>query len=173
MPDVIIVAGPNGAGKTSFAKQYLLNEAVELAYVNADEIAGEIASRSVSGGKLDILAGRIMIQRVDELVSVQADFMLETTLASLSYAQKIQAWQRAGYHVGLFYLRLPNVETAIERVRRRVAAGGHAVPEGTIRTRFTKSAHYLENIYKPIVDEWYVWNSIEGDFEISEAWNGR
>jgi predicted ABC-type ATPase len=67
---------------------------------------------------------------------------------------------------------LPNVGTSIDRVRKRVAAGGHSVPEYVIRQRFTKSAAYLESHYKPVVDEWYIWDSLEGGFELAEAWDG-
>jgi predicted ABC-type ATPase len=42
MPAIIIIAGPNGAGKTSFANKFLPS-APDLAYVNADEIARELA----------------------------------------------------------------------------------------------------------------------------------
>ena len=56
-------------------------------------------------------------------------------------------------------------------VRRRVAAGGHDIPDATIRERFSKSLNYLNELYKPIVDEWYIWNSLEGDFQLAEAWD--
>ena len=102
---------------------------------------------------------------------VDTEFMFETTLASLSYARKIPAWEACGYTVALIYLRLPNVELSIDRVRRRVAAGGHDVPERVIRQRFVKSAKYLESLYKPIVDEWYIWDSLEGEFQLAEAWD--
>ena len=46
--------------------------------------------------------------------------MFETTLASLTYARKIPAWRHVGYAVALIYLRLPNVDMSIERVRKRV-----------------------------------------------------
>jgi predicted ABC-type ATPase len=97
--------------------------------------------------------------------------MFETTLASLTYARKIAAWQKRGYNVALIYLRLPNVEASLARVRRRVSAGGHNVPEAVIRQRFGKSLDYFENLYKPLVDEWYVWDSREGEFLLSEAWD--
>ena len=73
--------------------------------------------------------------------------------------------------MALIYLRLPNVEMSIERVRRRVAGGGHGIPEGVIRQRFAKSAAYLESHYKLVVDEWYIWDSLEGKFRLAEAWD--
>lgn len=57
------------------------------------------------------------------------------------------------------------------RVRRRVAKGGHGIPEALVRQRFAKSLAYLEKHYKPIVDEWYVWDSLEGEFRLAETWN--
>jgi predicted ABC-type ATPase len=44
------------------------------------------------------------------------------------------------------------------------AAGGHSVPEAIIRQRFAKSIEYLES-YKPLVDEWYVWDSLRASFD--------
>jgi predicted ABC-type ATPase len=112
-----------------------------------------------------------MLGRIASLVDARQELMLETTLASLTYATKIPKWQQIGYSVALIFLRLPNVDASIERVRRRVAAGGHDIPEHVIRQRFMKSHDYLERIYKPIVDEWYIWDSLEGDFKLAEAWD--
>ncbi len=97
--------------------------------------------------------------------------MIETTLAVRTYASAIPKWQLRGYRVGLSYLRLPSAKVAIERVRRRVASGGHGIPENVIRRRFKKGLVYLETLYQPIVDEWYIWDSIEGGFVPAEAWN--
>jgi predicted ABC-type ATPase len=161
VPNVIIIAGPNGAGKTTFGDEYLSNKHIE--FVNADEIARAMESRS------DISAARRMLGRIDELVQWNADFALETTLATLTYARKIPAWQKKGYVVSLAYLRLGSAEESLGRVRRRVAAGGHGIPEETIRRRFGKSLAYFQTVYKPLVDEWYVWESREGRFALVES----
>lgn len=169
MPEIIIIAGPNGAGKTSFAKEYLTAERLGFTFVNADEIARSMASLGLTQSQVDLAAARAMLDRIEALVGAQANFVVETTLASLTYAAKIPAWRSAGYRVVLFYLRLPNVEASVARVARRVVAGGHDIPEGVIRRRFAKSLNYLENRYKPIVDEWYVWDSLEGQFALAGA----
>ncbi len=171
MQEIIIIAGPNGAGKTSFANEYLPAAREGLVYLNADEIAREISGPALTKAQLDLRAGREMLSRITALVGAGTEFMFETTLASLSYATKVPAWQARGYTVALIYLRLPSVEMSIDRVRRRVAAGGHGVPETVIRQRFAKSAAYLELHYKPIVDEWYTWESLEGQFRLAEAWD--
>lgn len=167
MPTLIIIAGPNGAGKTTFAREYLSADERHFAFVNADEIARGLEIPS------DVLAARIMLTRIDELVEADADFVIETTLANLTYAQKIPGWRRRGYLVSLVYLRLKTVEESITRVRKRVAVGGHAIPEDAIRRRFQKSLSYFENIYRPIVDEWYDWESGEGFRALIDSWDGR
>lgn len=168
MPEIIIIAGPNGAGKTSFANEYFPYAREGLLFVNADEIARQWADPH---GNKDLQAAREMVLRIRELVAGGTEFMFETTLATLTYAQKIPSWQQVGYRVSLIYLRLPNVEAAIERVQRRVLAGGHGIPEPTIRQRFTRSLDYLDHIYKPLVNDWSVWDSLEGNFQIAETSN--
>jgi predicted ABC-type ATPase len=170
VPTLIIIAGPNGAGKTTFADEYLAAEERRFEFVNADEIA-----RSLSGEGAqvvpDVLAARLMLRRIAELVEGGADFAIETTLANLTYAQKIPAWRKLGYLVSLAYLRLDSVDESIARVRKRVAAGGHGIAEDALRRRFGKSWTYFETIYRPIVDEWYVWASREGCFAMIDSWD--
>ena len=165
MPHLIIIAGPNGAGKTSFAKEYILTGEPRFEFVNADETSRILALEPGAQDRSDILAGRIMLDRIDELVAASADFAIETTLATLTYARKIPAWRERGYHVSLFYLRLNSVTDSLVRVRRRVEAGGHDIPREIIERRFGKSENYFETIYKPIVDVWYEWESHEGQFK--------
>jgi predicted ABC-type ATPase len=171
MPQIIIIAGPNGAGKTSFANKHFDKPRSSLAYLNADEIARELAGAGLTQTQRDVRAGRLMLKRMDGLVGARASFMFETTLASLTYARRIPTWRERGYAVGLIYLRLPSAAMAVARVRRRVAQGGHGIPERTIRQRFAKSGEYFQKHYKGLVDEWYVWDSLEGSFRQAEAWN--
>lgn len=80
MPSLLIIAGPNGAGKTTFAREYLAGDEQRFEFVNADEIARGLR------GPSDLSAARIMLTRIDELVGANADFVIETTLANLTYA---------------------------------------------------------------------------------------
>ena len=111
-----------------------------------------------------------MLGRIDELVQERADFVVETTLASLTYARKIPVWRERGYRVSLVYLRLGSVAESVARVRKRVDAGGHGIPDSTIRRRFGKNIAYFETTYKPIVDAWYIWESREGGFLLVDSW---
>lgn len=173
MPQVIIIAGPNGTGKTTFAREYLSQRHGQLVFVNADEIAREVMDQGLSRAALDIRAGRIMLERIDDLAQTGADFMFETTLATRIYAPKIAVWRERSYSVSLIYLRLASAAASVARVRKRVAAGGHGIPEEVIRRRFEKSMTYFETIYKSLVDEWYVRESGEGTFTLAESWDQK
>jgi predicted ABC-type ATPase len=111
-----------------------------------------------------------MLHRLDALAATGSDFMFETTLASRTYAARWRRWRDSGYRIELIYLRLQNAETSVERVAKRVAAGGHGIPEEAIRRRFGRSLDYLESLYKPLCDTLYVYDSRNGDFEIVEEW---
>lgn len=59
----------------------------------------------------------------------------------------------------MYYLKLPSVDIAIERVKLRVAQGGHDVPEQDIKRRFHKSWINFEKIYKRLVDSSIVFDT--------------
>ncbi len=162
MPLVLIVAGPNGAGKTTFVRSWWSEHGDKANFVNADEIAREIARPGLTDDALNLAAGRRMLQELDALTRARRDIIVETTLATLTYARRIKAWKVAGYRVKLVYLRLPSAEASIARVAKRVAEGGHHIDSEDIRRRLPRSLEYLKTIYRPIVDECEIWESHEG-----------
>ncbi len=88
------------------------------------------------------------------------------------YLRRISAWQTAGYHVTILFLSLPSAEVAIQRVRARVAQRGHAIPEEVIRRRFTVGSANFENLYKPRVDAWALYDSA-GDAPVLLDWGEK
>ena len=95
--------------------------------------------------------------------------MVETTLASRGYARRIPGWQAAGYDVSLHFLALPSADAAVARVARRVAAGGHDVPEADIRRRFARGLDLFEGRYKLLVNHWEVRKFHEAELQIVES----
>lgn len=156
MPTLVLLAGPNGAGKTTFINGFLRERAEAFQFVNPDEVARGLTG---TGPARDLAAGRMVLERLDELVADRADFVLETTLATRSHAVRIREWKAAGYRVELIYLRLPSADHSVARVANRVAEGGHGIPEETLRRRFGVSLEYLETTYKPLADDWKIYAS--------------
>lgn len=157
MANLFIISGCNGAGKTT-ASYTILPEMLSCKeFVNADEIA-----RGLSPFKPEsvaIQAGKIMLERIQNLISNGMDFALETTLATRTHANVIRYAQASGYKVTLvfFWLNLPSL--AVERVKMRVASGGHNVDEKTIRRRYDIGIKNLFSLYIPLCEYWMIINN--------------
>ena len=122
-PALYIIAGCNGAGKTT-ASMTVLPEVLHCReFVNADEIAKGLSP--FRPGEVAVQAGRLMLERIDSLLTRGEAFAIETTLATRSYAGLVRRAKAAGYTVILLFFWLPSPEMAEMRVAQRVAEGGH------------------------------------------------
>lgn len=166
MPTLVLLAGPNGAGKTTFINRFLRRRPQPFRFVNPDEVARGLTGE---GAARDLAAGRLVLERLDALFAERADVVLETTLATRSHARRIRDWKAAGYRIELIYLRPPSADFSVMRVARRVAQGGHGIPEDTLRRRFALSLDYLETVYKPLADAWDVYASSDEGLELIES----
>ena len=155
---IIIIAGPNGAGKTTFARSFLPEEAQCPRFINADLIAAGLAPFAPETAALK--AERLMLEEIEDCFRKGESFAFETTLSGHGYLTRIRQWREQGYHVSLFFLCLPDAETAIARVAERVLQGGHDIPEDVIRRRFAAGLRNLERAYKSAVDAWAKYDSV-------------
>ncbi len=155
--NILILAGPNGAGKTTFAREFLVGEAECPIFVNADLIAAGLSP--FDPDRAALRAGRLMVQLIKDHVRRGESFAFETTLADRGFARSIPKWRAQGYRVSLWFLSLPNAETAIARVARRVQQGGHAISDEIVRRRFTAGRSNFEKVYQKLVDEWALYDN--------------
>lgn len=129
-------------------------------FVNADEIAKGLSPFKPEEVAID--AGRIMLQRIDRLLSEQETFAIETTLSTRSYKKLVERVKRLGYEVILLFFWLPSPEMAQQRVALRVASGGHNIPTEVIHRRYWLGIENLFSIFVPIVDRWSLYdNSVD------------
>ena len=105
-PKILILAGPNGAGKTTFARAFLPAEAQCPHFINADLIATGLSPFNPDAAA--VKAGRLMLEEITAAVRHATSFALETTLSSRSYLRQIPMWQALGYHISLYFIRLPH-----------------------------------------------------------------
>jgi len=152
MPRVVVIAGPNGAGKSTLAAEIVGRTFGVSEFVNADVIARGLSGFSPAAVALQ--AGRIMLERLEALAAAGQDFSFETTLASRSFAPKLEAWQAQGYEFQLVFLWLSDAGLAEARVRRRVERGGHDIPADVVRRRYERGLRNLFDLYLPIADGW-------------------
>lgn len=162
--NLYIIAGCNGAGKTTASFTILPDILDCKEFVNADEIARGLSP--FQPDKVSFEAGRIMLNRIEELFGDNKSFAFETTLATKSYKSKILEAQKNGYEVTLLFFWLNNIELAIERVANRVQEGGHNIPTDVIIRRYKRGIINLFDIYIPIVDEYMIIDNSEGKREL-------
>jgi predicted ABC-type ATPase len=162
--NLYIIAGCNGAGKTT-ASFTILPEILDCReFVNADEIARGLSPFQPE--KVAIEAGRIMLHRIEELLTENANFAFETTLATKTYKNTVLRAKTAGYNVTLLFFWLQTVDLAKARVKKRVSEGGHNIDERVIERRYINGIINLFEIYFPIADIVLIFDNSEGKHEL-------
>lgn len=164
MPRLYIISGCNGAGKTT-ASYSLLPEMLDCKeFVNSDEFAKGLSP--FDPDKASIQASRFMLMKIRYLLKKQQDFAVETTLATRTLLKIAKTAQAAGYTVTLLYFWLNSPDMAVERVKARVEAGGHNIPEETIRRRYKTGIYYFFNLYAPICERWILADNSQIPFRV-------
>ncbi len=157
MKEIFVIAGPNGAGKTTTAQILLPDYLTVNEYVNADLLAHALSPFRPE--TVAIQAGRLMLDRIHQLIEEDKSFAFETTLASRSFVPLLKQCKAEGYKINLIFLWLHSVELAIQRVKFRVEYGGHAIPIETIARRYKRGLENLFGLYMPIVNHWSLYDN--------------
>ena len=127
MPTLLVVAGPNGCGKSTLTRTSGFSG---LELIDPDTLA-----RSMSPGK----ATREALRRRRRALGEKRSYLVETTLAGTGILRHMEAARREDYRIVLHYVSLGSPDQALDRIRNRVALGGHDVPETDVRRRFLRS----------------------------------
>lgn len=157
-PQLVVIGGPNGAGKSTVAPSLLRDRFGLTDFLNSDDIARGL---SLSPEAAAFEAGRILLRRLTDLAERRASFGFESTLAGQRHHRRIKQLKGAGYnyefHLVFLWLRSP--ELAVERVRQRVRAGGHHVPEADVRRRYRSGLNNFFMHYRALADTWMVYDT--------------
>jgi predicted ABC-type ATPase len=168
-PQIHVLAGVNGAGKSSIIGATIRAKGGE--YYNPDEAAREIMAANPGLGQTEANAaaweqGRKLLQWASEQ---RLDFTFETTLGGNTMPALLAEAAKRGIEVHVFYLGLGSADAHIERVRQRVRAGGHDIPEADIRRRYRHSLITLVTLL-PVLTELRVYdNSATADPAAGQA----
>lgn len=164
MPKMYIISGCNGSGKTT-ASYTLLPEMLECnQFVNSDEFAKSLSP--FNPAEASVSASRYMLQKIYYLLENHLDFCVETTLATRSLLGIINEAKSRGYTLNILYFWLKSPEMAIQRVKNRVAAGGHNIPEHVVRRRYYMGLNYFFETYAPICERWLLIDNSTDPFTI-------
>jgi predicted ABC-type ATPase len=155
-----VLAGVNGAGKSSIGGAAI--RAAGGNYYNPDEAARELIAANPGLSQTDANAaawgqGRKLLQRA---IEQRLDFAFETTLGGTTMPRLLADAASHGIEVYVFYVGLASADAHIERVRQRVRAGGHDIPEDAIRRRYRHSRLNLVQLL-PALTELRVYDNSE------------
>jgi predicted ABC-type ATPase len=158
--DIVIIGGPNGAGKTTAARRLVPRGLNIREFVNADEIARGLSPYNAEHAA--VAAGRLMLERMKALVSSGESFAFETTCAGRAYVPWLRECKARGWRVAFLFLWLPTPETALERVARRVRAGGHGIPNDAVVRRWKAGLVNMPHLYLPLSDGAQIHDNSDG-----------
>ncbi|MBL7841578.1 MAG: hypothetical protein JNJ75_15650 [Cyclobacteriaceae bacterium] len=148
MPTLHILAGPNGTGKTTFYETAVSEDFIDkqLPFVNVDLIARSFGSYSAENFQRADEEARLQISNH---LSDMSDFMIESNLAMQSDYDWTYAIMKKGYEVAIYFLYTTDVSVNINRVKKRVAEGGHDIAVPIIEHRYKTGLSYLKsNLHK-------------------------
>lgn len=164
MPNLYIISGCNGSGKTTASYTVLPEMLGCTQFVNSDEFAKSFSPFNPADASIS--AGRFMLLKIRYLLGRKEDFSIETTLATRSLMRTIEEAKENGYSVTLLYFWINSPDLAVKRVKDRVAAGGHSIPEHVIRRRYDMGLRYFFNDYMPVSDRWILVDNSQVPFTL-------
>lgn len=133
-PVLFVLAGVNGAGKSSLLSRALTQRG--LGWFDPDAFARFLLEQGgCTQREANAEAWAEGMRRLHGALAEEHDYALETTLGGNTMPRTI-ARSAETHAVHLWYCGLESPELHVERVRARVAAGGHPIDPGQIRERW-------------------------------------
>ena len=162
-PCIYVLAGTNGAGKSSIGGAMLLQKGVE--FLNPDEATRRIreANPWITLQDANSAAWHEGRRLLEHHIAERISFAFETTLGGRSITALLDRALSEGLEVRVWYAGLASPELHIARVRARVAAGGHDIPDNMIRERYTRSRVNLMGLLPKLTELWVYDNSEDND----------
>jgi predicted ABC-type ATPase len=160
-PKFWIVAGPNRSGKSSVYTDTDIDDfGGSVWIINPDLLTARIREiEHLKPTAANIAAVTRIYTWLQASIAAHQTIGVETVLSTDKYRALVLAPQRHGFEIRLIYVLLNSVELNEERVRMRVAKGGHHVPATKIRKRRDRSLQQLPWFLKNADLAWVYDNS--------------
>ena len=173
-PVFLIVAGPNGSGKSSVYRDADLEwERRSVWIVNPDLLAVRIRDvESVPLGDANLKAVIRIESWLDASIDVHKTIGVETVLSTAKYRRLVNKAKGLGFAVWLIYVVLDSPERSIERIKLRVAKGGHDVDDHDVRKRYGRSLEQFRWFLDQADRAWIYDNSGAKPKQIGEKGEG-
>lgn len=148
-PEIVVFAGPNGSGKSTFTE--LLKPPMD--YINADEIKKTLKCS-------DLEAAQLAERQREEHLEHMEEFCFETVLSTDRNLKLLCRAREKGYFIRCYYILTADPMINVLRVRSRVEAGGHDVPEEKIMARYDRALALIKDVVK-VCDICHIYDNSE------------
>lgn len=143
-PFIFVLAGVNGAGKSSVGGAMLAEHG--LTWFNPDTYARELVVQlGLDLAEANGRAWEYGRSQLEAAIVHGTNYAIETTLGARTIPDML-AKATHTHDIVMLFCGLSSPEQHIERVRSRVANGGHDIPENKIRERWVASRANLINL---------------------------
>ncbi len=145
-PVLTIIAGSNGSGKSTLTSS-ARNKFQQAPVLDPDAIAKSI-QETLASDNSNIEAGREVLRQAEEHIAERQSFTVETTLSGSTYLRMTARAKEAGFNIMAVFVGTSSIEINIERVKLRVEAGGHDVPEEDQRRRYPRTLANMKRLLR-------------------------
>lgn len=144
-PKLWIVAGPNGSGKSTLYDTTLIDDFGRSVWIiNPDLLTQRIIDQeNLARPEANREAVERIMSWLEASLRSHQTVGVETVLSTDKYRRLVEAARSGGFEICLIYVMLRSADLNVERVKVRVAHGGHDVPRDKIVARFQRSLEQL------------------------------
>lgn len=155
------MAGPNGSGKSSLYSEGDIEDfGGSVWIINPDLLSERIRQvESLEPRTANIEAVKRIYNWLEASIDAHQTIGVETVLSTDKYRPLVLRAKKRGFEIRLIYVLLRSAKLNIERVRMRVAKGGHDVPADKIVERRARSLAQLPWFLEQADQAWLFDNS--------------
>jgi predicted ABC-type ATPase len=147
-PELFVFAGPNGAGKSTLSSS-MVPHGTPIFDGDKEFILLKRQFPGLDSGNLyDAVNGHVFSDWKETMQAKNATCAFETNFRTEDIMKSVNEFKLKGYSTRLFFLGLDEIAMSFERVRLRVAKGGHDVSADNIKANYEQSLVNLQKYYR-------------------------
>lgn len=135
------MAGPNGCGKsTAYGRSDISEFDGSVWIINPDLLTKRLQiQENLERDEANLAAVTRIEAWLDASIDVHQTIDVETVLSTPKYRRLVRKAKERGFEVRFIYVYVDTLERQLERIRLRVAKGGHDVPADKVVARRERS----------------------------------
>lgn len=146
--ELFVFAGPNGAGKSTLSSS-MVPPGTPIFDGDKEFMLLKKQFPGLDSGNLyDAVNGHVFSDWKETMQAKNATCAFETNFRTEDIMKSVNEFKIKGYSTRLFFLGLDKIAISFERVRLRVAKGGHDVSADNIKANYEQSLVNLQKHYR-------------------------